>query len=285
MRVQSPSAFAFAFVKLRRDESLRRDRQSKTQGLRPAGRGLGCFEFDVRGCKRARWPKRQRAGALQNLADVLVLHDARQRPGVRQPSGAFSSPSQVHRFKARTDLAKSRADLLRRARAAGFTLVELILVMALLVVAVSFVAPRLGGFFRGHTLNSEARQILALMHEGQSRAISGGVPMVLWFDTTQGKYGLEEEPGYVDKDPNAEEFTLNENLKIEVPDDNSSTTQLTSTSSDTQRAGLPQITFLSDGSVAEGSPTTVRLVDNDGPSVSITQARVRNQYEIATTKE
>lgn len=157
--------------------------------------------------------------------------------------------------------------------------------MALLVVAVSLVAPHLSGFFRGRTLNSEARQMIALMHQGQSRAVSGGVPMVLWFDTTKNKYGLEEEPGYADKDPDAVEFTLNENLKLEVPDSDSATAQLASTSTDTQRTGLPQIIFLSDGSIADGSPQTVRIIDNDGPSLSLNQIRERNEYEIATAKE
>lgn len=179
-----------------------------------------------------------------------------------------------------------RAKTIRsRATRRGFTLIELILVMALLVVAVSLVAPHLSGFFRGRTLNSEARQMIALTHEAQSRAVSGGVPMVLWFDTTQNKYGLEEEPGYSDKDPNAEEFTLNENLKLEVPDSDSATAQLTSTSTDTQRAGLPQIIFLSDGGIADGSPQTIRIIDNDGPSITVNQVRERNQYEIATTTE
>ena len=127
--------------------------------------------------------------------------------------------------------------------------------------------------------------MIALMHQGQSRAVSGGVPMVLWFDTTKNKYGLEEEPGYADKDPDAVEFTLNENLKLEVPDSDSATAQLASTSTDTQRTGLPQIIFLSDGSIADGSPQTVRIIDNDGPSLSLNQIRERNEYEIATAKE
>lgn len=154
--------------------------------------------------------------------------------------------------------------------------------MALLVIAVSLVAPHLSEFFRGRTLNSEAGQIVALAHEGQSRAISGGVPMVLWFDANNNKYGLEEEPGYVDKDPNAVEFEVNENLKIEVPDYDPTAASLTGGSSDTQRAGMPQITFLSDGSIADGSPRTVRIIDNDGPTVSVTQSRDRREYEIST---
>lgn len=157
--------------------------------------------------------------------------------------------------------------------------------MALLVIAVSMVAPHLSGFARGRALNSEAKQILALMHEGQTRAVSGGVPMVLWFDTDKGKYGLEEEPGYVDKDTNAVEFELNENLKIEVPDYDATASTLTGTSRDTERQGLPQITFLSDGTVAEGSPGTVRIVDTAGPSVSLGQSRDRNQYEIKTSQQ
>jgi prepilin-type N-terminal cleavage/methylation domain-containing protein len=170
-----------------------------------------------------------------------------------------------------------------RDRSSGFTLIELILVMALLVVAVSLVSPHLKQFFQGRTLNDEAKQIISLMHDGQSRAVSAGVPMVLWFDADNKKYGLEEEPGYVDKDPKAVEFDLNGNLKIEVPDYDASTASLTGTSRDTRRQGLPQIVFLSDGTIAEGSPRTVRIIDNDGPMLSLTQSRNRNEYEIATT--
>jgi prepilin-type N-terminal cleavage/methylation domain-containing protein len=169
-----------------------------------------------------------------------------------------------------------------RASSAGFTLVEMILVMALLVIAVSFVAPNFSGFFRGRALKSQGKQIIALMHQGQSRAVSGGVPIVLWFDTEKRKYGLEEEPGYTDKDPDAVEFDLDENLKFEIPEDDSGTAASMSTGRDTARAGLPQINFLPDGTIAETSPRTIKLVDNDGPSLSLTQSRDHNQYEVAT---
>jgi prepilin-type N-terminal cleavage/methylation domain-containing protein len=167
----------------------------------------------------------------------------------------------------------------------GFTLIELILVMALLVVAVSFVTPRMQGFFRGRTLKSEARQVVALMHNGQSRAVSGGVPMTLWFDTDQKKYGLEEEPGYDDKDPDAVEFPLNENLKIEIPEGDPSLSQPPASDLNTTHVGMPKITFLPDGSIAETSPRSVRIVDNDGSALLLTQTRDRNQYEITTTNE
>ena len=170
-------------------------------------------------------------------------------------------------------------------RTRGFTLIELILVMALLVIAVSFVTPRLQGFFRGRNLQSEARQLISLMHNGQSRAVSGGVPTTLWFDADQKKYGLEEEPGYNDKDPNAVEFPLNENLKIEIPEGDPSVSQPAASDLNSTHAGLPKITFLPDGSIAETSPKSVRVVDNDGSVLSLTQTRDGSQYEITTTTD
>jgi len=170
---------------------------------------------------------------------------------------------------------------------AGFTLIEMILVMTLLVVGVSFIAPHLAGFFRGRTLNSEARQLIAMMHNGQSRAVSGGVPIRLWFDVQNKKYGLEEEPGFNEKDPNAVELPLNENLRIEIPNDDPSVSQAAATTTEDNgaHAGMPKITFQPDGSIADTSPRTIRIVDSDGPVLSLTQTRDRNQYEIATTTE
>src|SRR5690242_5350282 len=77
----------------------------------------------------------------------------------------------------------------------AFTLVELVLVMAVVVIAIAITAPKLANFFRGRTLDSEARRLLALTHAGQSRAVSEGIPMRLWLDTEQGTYGLQEEAG------------------------------------------------------------------------------------------
>jgi prepilin-type N-terminal cleavage/methylation domain-containing protein len=173
----------------------------------------------------------------------------------------------------------------------GFTLVELILVMALLVVGVSFIAPQLGGFFRGRTLQFEARQMISMAHAAQTRAVSGGVPVILWLDKDKNQYGIQEEPGYHDndkdggKDPKAEALEVNENLKIEIGEDDAAISQPTIDSTD-PHMNLPHITFMPDGTIAEGSPRTINIVDNNnGPKISVTQNRARNQYEIATTTE
>ncbi len=176
--------------------------------------------------------------------------------------------------------ARPRAALQARA----FTLIEIILVMALIVIAASLVIPHFANFSRGRILSSEARQILSLTRQGQSRAISGGVPMVLWFDTAKQKYGLEEEPGYNDKDPDAVEFPLNENLKLDIPDNGLGTSTPGESDPDTERQGLPKINFLTDGTLSETSPQTIRIADTAGPSISLTQTRDKNGYEISTTE-
>src|ERR1035437_5952671 len=104
------------------------------------------------------------------------------------------------------------ADQARR----GFTLIELILVMALLTVVISLTAPRLSRFFHGRTLDSEARRLLALTRSGQSRAVSEGMPMDLWVDAEEGTFGLEAEPSYETSDPKAVDFALDGGLQLEV---------------------------------------------------------------------
>src|SRR5664279_2945484 len=98
----------------------------------------------------------------------------------------------------------------------GFTLIELILVMALLTIVISLTAPKLSRFFHGRTLDSEARRLLALTRSGQSRAVSEGMPIDLWVDAADGAFGLEAEPSFDTSDPKAMEFTLDGGLKIAV---------------------------------------------------------------------
>src|ERR1035438_5660869 len=98
----------------------------------------------------------------------------------------------------------------------AFTLIELILVMALLTIVISLTAPKLSRFFHGRTLDSEARRLLALTRSGQSRAVSEGMPMDLWVDTGKGTFGLEAEPSYDTSDSKAVDFTLDGGLQLAV---------------------------------------------------------------------
>jgi type II secretion system protein H len=154
----------------------------------------------------------------------------------------------------------------------AFTLIELILVLALLVVITSLAAPAMANFIRGRALDSEARRLFALMHAGQSRAVSEGMPMVLWVDEKQGAYGLQVETNGKTGDPKAENLTVDSTLQIAVLNSGLSTP--------TTFNHLPAIRFLADGSVDENSPQTLQLTDSAGVSRWLIESRNHTGYEI-----
>ena len=180
----------------------------------------------------------------------------------------------------------------------GFTLIELILVMALLTVVISLTAPRLSRFFHGRTLDSEARRLLALTRSGQSRAVSEGIPMDLWVDTEEGTFGLEAEPSYETSDPKAVDFELDSGLQLEVVAKTVAAPANTVTMNRNQQASiasvarvnlvhasLPTIRFLPDGSIGEASPQKLHLTSTDGGSLWLAQSRDGLSYEIRSTDE
>ncbi len=182
-----------------------------------------------------------------------------------------------------------------RSRRHGFTLIEMILVMALLVVAVSMVSPRLSGFIRGRALESEARRVLALTHAARSRAISESMPVLLWLDATVGRYGVERETRGQNGDPLSQEFTVDDNLRIAFDQaqrligqtlTSTRTTGLlpgvsTSQKSTTARTE-PSIRFLPDGTLDEDSPNAIRIEDSDGSVLWLVEGSDRRHYEIRT---
>ena len=173
----------------------------------------------------------------------------------------------------------------QRRRAGGFTLVELICVMALLTIVMSLTSPSLAHFFRGRSLDSEARRFLGLTRHGQSRAVSEGVPMVLWLDPEQGAYGLKAEMTYTEEDDKAVDFELAKDLKMEV--------QLPMTGLEsipwkitTEVAGnRPAIRFTPDGFMGDNSPDYIifsQVHEGEEDEMWIGQSRNRLNYEIQT---
>ena len=176
-----------------------------------------------------------------------------------------------------------------RARAeAGFTLIELILVMTILTIAVSITAPSLANFFRGRALESEARRLLSLTRQGQSRAVSEGIPMDLWIDTSQGNFGLEAEPSYETTDPRAVQLAFDPGIQVEVASTAPAqglSVELPTSLADaatvkSSHPNLPTIRFLPDGSISETSPSTVKLIGRDGIPLTLGLSRNRLNYEI-----
>jgi prepilin-type N-terminal cleavage/methylation domain-containing protein len=173
--------------------------------------------------------------------------------------------------------------------ARGFTLIELILVMAMLLTVLSLAAPALVRFFRGRNLEGEARRLLAVTRYGQSRAVSEGVPMLLWLNVESNQYGLRIDPSFAIQDTNALQFDWNERIQIEAGLAESATNlrpwQVSSLLSDR----MVKICFLPDGSISDISPSRLRLqelreqgepaAEIDG-EIWITQSPNRLRYEI-----
>jgi type II secretion system protein H len=178
-------------------------------------------------------------------------------------------------------------------RSPAFTLIELILVMAILTMMVSLTAPTLSHFFRGRTLDSEARRLLALTRQGQARAVSEGIPIDLWVNAPQGQFGLQAEPSYETQDARAIDFTIDSSLQLEVVSQtvvpvSTQSRNLSSATTDGSsvlkitlaRAGLPTIRFLPDGSISETSPQKLHLTGREGAALWVALARDRLSYEI-----
>ncbi len=179
----------------------------------------------------------------------------------------------------------------------AFTLIELILVMAILTIAVGYTAPALARFFRGRSLDAEARRLLALTREARSRAAYEGIPMDVWIDTGRGAYGMEAEPGYAPDDVRSVELNVESDLRLEIGREAADLSFLareagdmlpmpepaaTSTSATlrTKHAGLPRIRFLPNGSIDATSPVTLRIVGRDESALVLAQTRNRRNYEI-----
>jgi prepilin-type N-terminal cleavage/methylation domain-containing protein len=172
--------------------------------------------------------------------------------------------------------------------ARGFTLVELIAVMALLVTVIALASPSLSGFFRGRALDAEARRLLSLTRLGQSRAASEGAPMILWVDTAQRAYGLEEDSSYTDQDAVAVAYTLDKDVSVDTSNADLLRDALTrnepagNVAASSKHAALPRIRFEPDGGIDEGSLETIRLAGREGASLQIGLSRSRMNYEIQT---
>jgi Tfp pilus assembly protein FimT len=135
----------------------------------------------------------------------------------------------------------------------------------------------MANFIRGRALDSESRRLFSLVHAGQSRAVSEGMPMVLWVDQKQGAYGLEAETTGKTGDPKAEKLMVDSTLQIAVLN--------LGLSAPTTFNNLPAIRFLADGTVDENSPQTLQLTDSAGFSRWLIESRNRMGYEISNTKQ
>ena len=166
--------------------------------------------------------------------------------------------------------------------ARGFTLIELVLVMAMLVIVLGIAFPSLSNFFRARNLDSEARRFASLARYGQSRAVSEGVPTVLWIDAKRRMYGLELQPGYTTDDAKAVEFEVDDTLQVEVQTSVIATRTTVAQQTLPGLGKVPMIRFLPTGFIAETSPDAVIFRQGSDDAIWIAQNGNRSSYDIQT---
>lgn len=202
-------------------------------------------------------------------------------------------------------------------RPAGFTLIELILVMAILAAVMAVSAPSLGRFFRGRNLDSEAYRLLALTRYAQERAVTEGIPMILWFDIPARRYGLMADPSWslaasgsragniatmnlgnqnttrtvLQDDPRASDFGIAEDVELEVQ---TATVLRTQGSLDIQELPIvsrPLLRFQPDGFIPLSGPDWILIRSRTSAGSEADSSRLwiapgvnRQAYEIWTNQ-
>jgi prepilin-type N-terminal cleavage/methylation domain-containing protein len=155
------------------------------------------------------------------------------------------------------------------AAAPAFTLLELIIVMAVLTVMMAIAAPSLSSSLRAHNLEQAGAQLLALTEYGRDEAISQGIPMDVWLNPANGQYGVNAKAGFPGDATRDKRYTLATDLHF-----------------DTTAAAVPSghqlnaAEFEPDGTLDPSSNAVMRIVDRTGAGVSVTQTADGFGYEV-----
>jgi type II secretion system protein H len=154
----------------------------------------------------------------------------------------------------------------RRSQSAGFTLLELVLVMVIFCTVMAIVSPSLRGFWGSSETNNAAAQILALTQWARSAAITEGCLYRLNIDAATGEYCLtvQQDDEFV---PLGSEigrvFTMPDETRIEL-------SRLDGSSEN-------WITFHPSGRL---EPATIRIIDRRNEEIRISCPSPTERFEI-----
>ena len=165
----------------------------------------------------------------------------------------------------------------------AFTLIELILVLAVLSSVIALGTPMLSRFFRARTIEGEGQRLLALTRYGQSRAASEGVPMVLWMNPADGTYGLGIQDGYKASDArpqtgygSSNPSGVGKDVRFQLPD----RLQFELGQGARIQNKMATIRFAPDGSIGENSAQKVVIRQDDGEGIALVQSENQSNYVI-----
>ena len=151
---------------------------------------------------------------------------------------------------------------LTHARSIGFTLIELIFVMAIICIVLAITAPEFSGFLSGQNTANVTNKLVALARHGRASAISEGRIYRLNVDTTKHEYWLDAQVGGDFKElgtANGQHFNIPEGIKVQwvsetggapaVPAGGSAAVpvQAGALAGGPQAASVPSVQFFPDG--------------------------------------
>ena len=165
----------------------------------------------------------------------------------------------------------------------GFTLIELIFVLALLAITAVFVTASMGSFFRGRALGFEARRLLSLTHYAHSRAVAEGVPMIVWINPAESTYGLTIQASFSDPegDPKAVQYAVDSGLTLETPP--GAATRISEQEDEKlgiNLEGIAAIRFTADGFYDESSVPKITIRQGTEAALELVPTANRLAYEI-----
>lgn len=99
-------------------------------------------------------------------------------------------------------------EMSRRPGAQGFTLLELIVVMALIALTAAFAVPQFGGFFAGDRMKTTVRKLVGLVHQTSSLARRYQEPYLLSYRESEHRFVAAPERDDEQKEQEGERKTL-----------------------------------------------------------------------------
>lgn len=151
----------------------------------------------------------------------------------------------------------------------AFTLIELILVMAILATLFALSAPLLSRSFRQRGLEEDAAQWFALSEYARDEAVSQGVPMTVWVNPQTGGYGVRARDGYEGDLSREKTYALQAEHRFDLPD------------APADRSGaVTAAGFEPDGTLAEESLWEITVADGSDNRMTVTRKEDGDGYEI-----
>jgi type II secretion system protein H len=150
----------------------------------------------------------------------------------------------------------------------AFTLVELIVVMAVLALVLGLSAPSLSRSMRQRNLEAEAARFLAATEYARNEAVSQGVPMIVWIDEKTRAFGIEAKKGFIGDAARERSFTLHPDVEVLLE------------KTIGKNAKVQPIEFAPDGAPATTNVETVELKDRSASIITLARTDDGWGYEI-----